>query len=300
MKSKPPETKGEMKGSFYPMKAFSVIQKNAPRLPGRSSAWKRAAALLSALLMLCGCLPAEAAKSMATPTPVPLEISRDIAEPPEVIRNMLNIAYGEWESLGGKTLKKSNKYTKWRNNAEWNWCAGFVTWCMLEAEVPQEEQKTILSWEEGPVSGVLHCKASAPARLLEAYSHMRRTTRVPQKGYIVLYGEEYNKTVHVGLVYDVQLLPDGRYRLTTIEGNMGNTVKMYIYDYDADSDFSYKNKYPDNSNVSPVPEEEQTEETSKIKTYSIHVKSKNKKKPWYITCFLAPWLPDDTAETSAD
>ena len=258
-------------------------------------AFKKGMAILSAFILLLTASPAEAAKSKssATPTPVPLEIDRDVIEPPEVIRSMLDIAYQEWESLHGKALKKSNKYTKWRNNAEWNWCAGFVTWCMLEANVPQEEQKTIIEWEDGPVSGILHCKAAAPARLLEAYSHMHRTTMIPQKGYIVLYGEEYNETVHVGILYDVKKLDNGLYRLTTIEGNMSNTVKMYIFDYDPDSDFSYKNKYPDNSNVFTIPEEEQTEETNKYKTYSIHVKSKNKKKPWYITCFLAPWLPGE-------
>ncbi len=262
---------------------------------------KKWTALIAALLLfLLDLSPALAAKSKATPTPVPLEISREVVDPPEVIRSMLDIAYQEWETLHGKSLKKSNKYTKWRNNAEWNWCAGFVTWCMLEANVPQEEQKTILEWEEGPVTGVLHCRAAAPARLLEAYSHMRRTTKIPQKGYIVLYGEEYNKTVHVGLVYDVVKLDNGLYRLTTIEGNMANTVKMYIFDYDPDSDFSYKNKYPDNSNVSAVPEEEQTEETSKIKTYTIHVKDKNKKKPWYVTCFLAPWLPGEGLSEEGD
>ena len=266
----------------------------------RLTGMKKGLAFLAAVLMAFGTLPAQAAKEKekATPTPVPLEIEREVVEPPDVIHHMLEIAYQEWEELHGKSLKKSNKYTKWRNNAEWNWCAGFVTWCMLEADVPQEEQNTILEWEEGPVSGVMHCKAAAPARLLEAYSHMHRTTMIPQKGYIVLYGEEYNKTVHVGLVYDVKKLDNGRYRLTTIEGNMSNTVKMYIFDYDPDSDFSYKNKYPDNSNVAAVPEEEQTEETSKYKTYSIHVKNKNKKKPWYITCFLAPWLP--AADGSSD
>ena len=258
---------------------------------------KRIIALLSVLFLLTlDTVPAQAKKAQPTPTPVPLEISREVVEPPEVIHNMVDIAYREWDELHGKTLKKSNKYTKWRNNYTWEWCAGFVTWCMLEAQVPQEEQQTILSWEEGPVDGILHCKAAAPARLLEAYSHMRRTTMIPQKGYIILYGEDYNKTVHVGIVYDVQKLEDGRYRLTTIEGNMGNTVRMYMFDYDADKEFSYKNKYPDNSNVSAIPEEEQTEETTKYKTYSIHVKSKNKKKPWYVTCFLAPWLPEDSGD----
>ncbi len=249
--------------------------------------------LLIAVCVLLVAPQAEAAskKAKATPTPAPVEIEREVVEPPETIRNMLDIAWQEWDSLKGKALPKSNKYTKWWNNYEWEWCAGFVTWCMLEADVPQETQQNILAWEEGEVSGMMHCKASAPARLLQAYLHMHRTTNIPQKGFIILYGEETNKTVHVGIVYDVEKLPDGKYRLTTIEGNMSKTVKMYIFDYDPDKEYSIKNKYPDNSNVTAVPEEERTGEVTKYRTYDIHVKSKNKKKPWYVNCFLMPWVP---------
>ncbi len=261
--------------------------------------------LTTLLLLILACTllfsSAEAAsKKKATPTPEPMEIEREVVDPPEAIQKVLDIAWQEWDTVHGKALPKSNKYTKWWNNYEWEWCAGFVTWCMLEAEIPQESQKTILSWEEGPVTGLMHCKASAPARLLEAYSHMHRTTKIPQKGFIVLYGEETNKTVHVGIVYDVEKLPSGKYRLTTIEGNMSKTVKMYIFDYDADSEFSIKNKYPDNSNITAVPEEEQTGEITKFRTYDIRVKNKNKKKPWYVTCFLMPWIPGESESTIAE
>ncbi len=243
------------------------------------------------ILLFAGC--AEAAKAKSTPTPAPVEIERQVAEPPEIIQNMLNIAWQEWDTVKGKRLPKSNQYTKWWNNYEWEWCAGFVTWCMLEAGIPQAFEKEILAREEGSIRGIYHCKGSSPVKLLHAYLHMHRTTKVPQKGFVILYGEDANNKIHVGIVYDVQLLPDGRYRLTTIEGNMSNTVKMYIFDYDADSAFSIKNKYPDNSNVSPVPEEERTGEITNYRTYDIHVKGKNKKKPWYVTCFLMPWVPGE-------
>ena len=246
---------------------------------------------LTLALMLLLSVPAEAAKAKSTPTPPPQEIEREVVEPPEIIRNMLDIAYQEWETTEGKRLKKSNKYTKWWNNYEWEWCAGFVTWCMLEAGIPQDDEDTILKQPEGSAEGVYHCKGSSPSKLIHAYLHMHRTTMIPQKGYIILYGEDANYKIHVGIVYDVQKLDNGKYRLKTIEGNMSNTVKMYMFDYDADSDFSYKNKYPDNSNITAIPEEERTEETSKYKTYDIHIKGKNKKKPWYVTCFLMPWVP---------
>ena len=143
---------------------------------------KKTIAILLALLTLFSLPAALAAKSKATPTPAPMEIGTEIVDPPEAIQRLLEVAYNEWTTVNGKDQGKKNKYTTWFNNYDWGkntWCAGFVTWCMLEANVPQEEQKTILSWEEGPVSGILHCKAAAPARLLEAYSHMQRTTMIP-------------------------------------------------------------------------------------------------------------------------
>ena len=51
----------------------------------------------------------------ATPEPTPVPDPNDPATlVPEEIRNVLDIAYNEWETLGGKTLSQSNKYTWWR------------------------------------------------------------------------------------------------------------------------------------------------------------------------------------------
>ena len=251
---------------------------------------------LALALIFCLLAPgALAAKPKPTATPAPQETTRTVVEDvPELIQSVVDIAYREWDELHGKTLPRSNKYTKWWNNGSWGWCAGFVTWCMLEAGVPQDFEDVILAREEGDVEGIYHCKGSSPSKLIHSYLHMRRTTNIPQKGFIVVYGEESNRWVHVGLVVDVRLLDDGRYRLTTIEGNMANRVKMYIYDYDPDKAYSIKNKYPDNTNVTAVPEEDQEGEIDKnFRTYEIHSKSGNRKKPWYINCFLMPWVPED-------
>ena len=137
--------------------------------------FKRFFVLMCALVLLSG--SALAAKPKATPTPAPIEITTDVvAEPPEIIRNMLDIARTEWENTEGKKLKKSNKYTKWWNNYEWEWCAGFTTWCTLEAGIPQEDEKTILKREEGTIEGdqdgIYSCKASSPTKLIHSFLHM--------------------------------------------------------------------------------------------------------------------------------
>ncbi len=236
--------------------------------------WKRAAALVLALC--CMSASALAAKPKPTATPAPVEIPAEVLEVPETIQALLDLAESEWEELNGKALKKSNKYTKWRNDGEWGWCGGFITWCMLQLEVPQ---KVLNDTHEGEVEGIVHVKEASVGKLLTGYLRMNRTTRVPQKGYLAVYGKRgAGGYVHIGLVTDVEDLGDGKYRLTTIEGNMSNTVRKYIRIYDMNAD-------PHNQDLTMVPEEERTEEETRAFTYKIPSK-------WYLNMFLMPWLPE--------
>ena len=232
---------------------------------------KRVSALLLILLLLASSpgSGALAGKAKPTPTPAPLEISPDPAEPPEQIRHMLDIAWQDW-----------------RNDYYWNsngWCAGFVTWCMLEAEIPQVSYSEIKSMPEEAPEPVYSIMDSTPKNLFLGFQHLHRITRIPQKGFVILYGEGNNKFIHVGIVYDVEKIGDGVYRLTTLEGAMGaNTVKMFVFDYDLNA--------AEKKNVSQVPEAERTEEESDMFTYGLHGKKKN---PWYVVKFLMPWIPED-------
>lgn len=237
--------------------------------------------LLALGLTLC-CLTGSAlaaGSKKKTPTPAPVPVTENIIQDvPETIRNVLDLAYTEWETLNGKALKKSNKYTKWRSNYEFGWCGGFVTWLMLEQDIPQEAWTDI---EEGDVAGIVHVKEAGVGKLVTGYLRMHRVTNMPQKGFLVVYGQTgKNGLMHIGLVYDIEVLPDGRYRLTTIEGNMSNTVKMYIHDYDLHAEKKTKN-------LTTVPKEERTREESKTFSYKLQGKG------WYINCFLMPWLPEE-------
>ncbi len=246
---------------------------------------RRLLALTLAVCCLSGHALAASKKTKPTPTPAPVAISTDVLEVPETIRQLLDLAHDEWEALGGKAIKKSNKYTKWRNDYEWGWCGGFITWCMLQLEVPQERLNDI---QEGEVPGVVHVMEASVGKLLTGYLRMNRTTRVPQKGFLVVYGKKNaGGYVHVGLVWDVEVLPDGKYRLTTIEGNMSNTIRMYIRDYDMNAQSQSKN-------LTMVPKAERTREESRAFTYKIP-------SGWYINMFMMPWVPetDETPEAAA-
>lgn len=248
-----------------------------------------------ALMMSTLCATAFAAKS--TPTPPPVAITQMVVQPPEEIRAVLDLAYSEWETLGGKTLKNVNKYTEWRGKGiGFGWCGGYITWCMLQHGIPMEELQKM---EEGPVEGIVHVKEASVGKLLRGYQMMNRSTNVPQPGFLLVYGCGYNETIHVGLVYDVQELGGGKFRITTLEGNMSKRVKMYIHDYDMNAEINTKNKK--STNLSLVPEGERTLAESNHLDYTIPTakpsSSANGKYAYYVNCFLMPWIPDSMATT---
>ena len=164
---------------------------------------------------------------------------------------------------------------------------------MIQAGIPMEENKNI---KEGEVEGLFHVKEAGVGKLYDGYGKLNRITRVPQKGYIAVYGNEGSggstPYYHVGLVYDVEKLSDGKYRITTIEGNVkGHTIRMFVRDYDMNLASDKKLKVDD---MSLVPQEERDREETNIFSYGYAYS----KKHMYITIFLMPWIPEESAEES--
>ncbi len=257
--------------------------------------FKRLTALLLALVS-CGAvaLPTHAA---GTPTPEPRAVTREIVQNvPEQIQQLLDLACAEWQAGEGKELKKRNKYTDWNGSKTgYGWCGGFITWCALEVGIPQETKGKI---KNGEVSGVVHVKEAGVGKLVTGYSKMNRTTMIPQKGFICVFGNRDSRFAgitglyHVGLVYDVELLPDGRYRVTTIEGNVSfkgsstqkkaaHAIRMYTRDYDP-----YAEKKRDN--LSLVPEEERDREEDAMFSYQYTYDNPS----LYVNMYLMPWIPE--------
>ena len=255
----------------------------------------RMTAVLLLLTMLC---PAALAASKATPTPPPGVIDTVLVEPPAEIQRALDLAYADWQEVNGKNLGDKNKYTEWRNSYKWEWCAGFVTWALLEAGIPMEELADIRAKEDENdhwhTNGLYHVKEGSPGKLVRGYQIMERTTMMPQKGFIVIYGCSYNKVIHAALVYDVEDLGNGKYRLTTLEGNIKNSIRMYIRDYDMNAEVN-TNKTK-STNLTEVPEAERVLPESSILDYSIMTgKVGGKTCTYYIDRFLMPWVPGDPA-----
>lgn len=251
--------------------------------------FRRTLAFLLVFVLCSSC--ALAAKKKEKKEYTAREITTDVVEDiPAQIQEVLDYAYEQLVETNGKNLKEKNKFTKWRNDYTFGWCGGFVTWCMLQADIPMEEKNNI---EEGEVEGLFHVKEAGVGKLYEGYAKLNRITRVPQKGFIAVYGNEGSggstPYYHVGLVYDVELLSDGKYRITTIEGNVkGHTVRMYVRDYDLNMASDKKLKQKD---MTLVPKEERDRDENTLFSYGYAYTKKN----MYITIFLMPWIPEETA-----
>ena len=257
---------------------------------------RRIFAMMLALILFCSSSAVAAKKK--DDKPQPREISEDvIQELPEKIRQLLDLAYDQLIEVNAEGLGKKNKYTKWRNDYPYGWCGGFITWCMLQLEIPQSELKKI---KKGEVDGLFHVKEAGVGKLYTGYEKLNRITRIPQKGFIAVFGT--SKAVkgsgvtpyyHVGLVYDVEKLEEGLYRITTIEGNVtssadethkkaSHTVRMYTRDY-------HLNAEKKADNLSLVPESERTKEENALFSYGYTYDNKY----LYNTIFLMPWVPEE-------
>lgn len=255
---------------------------------------KRLPALFLVLAVLFSSSAYAAGKKNA---PAAREITAEIIQDiPETIQQVLDLAYEQLIETDAAELKEKNIYTQWRNQYEFGWCGGFITWCMLQLDVPQEVKNKI---KKGEVEGLFHVKEAGVGKLYSGYEKLNRITRIPQKGFIAVYGT--SKAVkgsgvtpyyHVGLVYDVVKLSDDVYRVTTIEGNVnyagddnhkkaGHTIRMYTRDYHLNADKKQ-------NNLTLVPEEERDREESALFSYDYTYGNKY----LYTTIFLMPWIPE--------
>ena len=101
---------------------------------------KRASALILCLILLASSSALAATKKQKDEEEVVLrQITREVVEDiPETIQNVLDLAYEQLNEVNGKNLGQKNKFTKWRNDYPYGWCGGFITWCMLQFDMPQQ------------------------------------------------------------------------------------------------------------------------------------------------------------------
>lgn len=225
---------------------------------------------------------------------VEVEVSAQSDPVPALIRSAIEIAIQEWKENLGKTLSREpryNKYTKWWGY-ECGWCGAFANYCMFTAGVPLEPSDTYRKVKPTATGEPHSLREAAVPKLDTGFGNMERLTQDdPRPGYLVIYGRRDSKSngntvsayafVHVGIVTDVQDLGEGKFLISTVEGNLSSRIKRFTYVYDSNAPAD-KNKpgAKTNNNMSPAPQEYQTDPDIQ---YEPHQNT------WYVTEFCRTW-----------
>ncbi len=238
------------------------------------------------LLLLCLCLLPVPALAGKKPTPAPTAIPEPTMTPPpiaeevpEQIAKMIRAAQIEIATVNKAKLSRSNKYTKWHynDNRAVGWCGNFFSWCANEGgleAVKFKKTEGYLFTDEVTDDMIVYAKEAAVPKAQGAYRNMNRFTDVPRPGYEIIYGViGGTSSTHIGMVESVTEIGEGVYELTTLEGNVSNTVKRYCYRYIVNPKVKYQN-------FRAVPEAEQTRDDAQ---YELH------KENWFITGFGQTW-----------
>lgn len=244
---------------------------------GRQPWASRFALWITLVCLLAGCLPASALAEKTNkvkPTPAPTSTPPPVGEEvPEAIANMIRIAQEEIAVTNKEKIPKSNKYSQWYFNdkRKIGWCSNFVSWCADQAGID-----LLKDVDSQPVADeVIFVTNEAKVVLTQsAYRKAERFTDIPRQGYEIIYGVVGGtSSTHVGLVESVIDFGDGVYEITTLEGNVSDTVKRYCMRYILNPKQKHKN-------MRTVPKNEQTRTDAQYKL---------QKSDWFITGFGQTW-----------
>ncbi len=217
----------------------------------------------------------------------PFVVSVSDDAPPEKIKALVYVAKKEFYDTARARLPKYNKYAKWYygRKKEVGWCSVFTIWCANASGIDpvREEALAAATVTDGDV--VLFREGQV-GNQYDCFQKLGRFTGVPRAGYPVIYADLSNgyRTTHIGIVVDVADRGNGVYRVTTVEGNMSNTVKSYCYLYDSNADnhaVGVEEGRKLQKNMSELPAEEQTDP---LVQYALHTDH------WCVFGFGASWL----------
>ena len=199
-------------------------------------------------------------------------------EMPLAARNFVLTARSEFEKHPFEKLPKANEYTRWfyQDKREIGWCSVFQLYCAYHSGVQLIRYKQDVTVAPDEVISAMEGRVGNVYLAFEEHGRWLDGTEeaVPKPGYLVIYGVRASTPyTHVAIVESVTEIGDGVYELTTVEGNLGSTIRRMNYRYDA----TPKRRY---HNMSVVPQAEITRENCQYKLQS---------EEWYVTGFCATW-----------
>ena len=204
--------------------------------------------------------------------------------PTEHAKNMAYVALKEYYSVKRAKLPKYNQYAKWYygKKNEVGWCSVFGIWCANAAGSNPIKKKEAV---DIPETDTLYLREGQVGNQYDGFFKLERFGSIPRIGYMAIYAEMNNayRTTHIGIVVDVQERGDGVYQVTTVEGNMSNSVKSYCYLYDskaANDRVGTEKGLKLQWNMYEIPKEEQTDP---LVQYALHTDH------WSVFGFCETW-----------
>lgn len=215
---------------------------------------------------------------------IPFEITVSGDAAPELSKNMAYVALREFYRNKRARLPKYNQYAKWYygKKKEVGWCSVFTIWCANAAGFDPIKEKDAA---DTPGDAVLYLREGQVGNQYDGFFALDRFGGIPREGYLVIYADMSNayRTTHIGIVVKAEDLGGGIYRVTTVEGNMSNTVKSYCYLYDANKAnhlVGMDKKLKLQWNMSEVPGEDRDDE---LPQYALHTDH------WSVFGFCETW-----------
>ncbi len=212
-------------------------------------------------------------------------VARDT--PAEKAKAMAYIAKREYYTVKRARLPKYNKYAKWYygKKKEVGWCSVFTIWCAnASGNEPIKEKAAPETLDQ---AAVLYFREGQVGNQYDGFMRLGRFGGIPRVGYPVIYADlsKGYRTTHIGVVVEAEERGDGSYQVTTVEGNMSNSVKSYCYLYDSKLDNStvgVEKGLKLRANMSELPAGEQTDPLLQYELHTDH---------WAVFGFGMSWLP---------
>jgi hypothetical protein len=202
----------------------------------------------------------------------------------EIGKNYVYVLNREYFSVGRERLPKYNQYAKWyyRKKKEVGWCSVFTIYCANAAGFDPIEEKEIDP--EGAYTDVFFREGQV-GNQYDGFRKLGRFVGVPKPGYTVIYVDMSKAylTTHIGSVVAVEDRGGGIYAVTTVEGNMSNTVKRYTYLYDSNlsnHEITTDTRKNLQNNMAVLPENEHTDPLCQYELHTDH---------WSVFGFGATW-----------
>ena len=214
------------------------------------------------------------------------QVTVSATTPPELAKAMVYVAQREYFATARARLPKYNQYAKWYygKKKEVGWCSVFTIWC-ANASGNQPIQEEALVPEQLKASDVIYFREGQVGNQYDGFFKLNRFVSIPRPGYPVIYADRSNgyRTTHIGIVVDVVDRGAGIYQVTTVEGNMSNTVKSYCYLYDsnaANNTVGVEKGRKLQPNMAELPAAEQTDPLLQYQLHTDH---------WAVFGFGASW-----------